>query len=120
MGVAPENLHAIYVAPELSVVEPGVIWDAINDASRIEHLKEEFRNQLSEDRHRELHFAAIIGDPGYEITKHAKDIGADLIVMSSHGRRGITRLLIGSVAERVIRLAECPVMVLKQKNEETD
>ena len=54
-----------------------------------------------------------IGDPGHEIVDVAETIKADLIVMPSHGRSGITRLLIGSVAERVVRLAHCPVLVLK-------
>ena len=53
------------------------------------------------------------GDAGYRIADHAKQLNADLIVMPSHGRSGITRLLIGSVAERVVRLAHCPVLVLR-------
>ena len=39
---------------------------------------------------------------------------AELIVLSSHGRTGISRLLIGSVAEKVVRLAHCPVLVLRK------
>ena len=58
-----------------------------------------------------IHFAARIGDPGTKIVEYAREIKADLIVMPSHGRTGIKHLLLGSVAERVIRLAECPVMV---------
>ena len=55
----------------------------------------------------------VIGDPGHEITTLAERAGADLIVLNSHGRTGLKRLLIGSVAERVIRLAHCPVLVLR-------
>ena len=43
----------------------------------------------------------------------ARQEGADLIVIGSHGRRGITRLLLGSVAEHVMRHAPCPVLVIK-------
>jgi nucleotide-binding universal stress UspA family protein len=53
------------------------------------------------------------GDPGTEIAKHAEHIKADLVIISSHGRRGWKKLLIGSVAERVVRLAHCSVFVLK-------
>ncbi|HCK41739.1 MAG TPA: hypothetical protein DHW22_08920 [Planctomycetaceae bacterium] len=49
------------------------------------------------------------GDPGHNITDYAKEIGAGLIVMPSHGRTRLKRMLIGSVAERVVRLAHCPV-----------
>ena len=44
----------------------------------------------------------------------AQEKHAELIVIPSHGRTGITRLLIGSVAERVVRLAHCPVLVLRK------
>jgi nucleotide-binding universal stress UspA family protein len=43
----------------------------------------------------------------------AKELNANLIVMPSHGRSGVSRLLLGSVAERVLRLANCPVLVLR-------
>src|SRR5687768_16533362 len=58
------------------------------------------------------------GDPGAEIVECGERIGADLIVMPSHGRRGISRMLIGSVAERVLRLAHCPVLVLRGLSKE--
>lgn len=47
------------------------------------------------------------------ITDFAKERKADMIIMGSHGRRGLKRLLMGSVAERVIGLAECPVLIVK-------
>jgi universal stress protein A len=53
------------------------------------------------------------GEPAAEITKLAKSEGVDLIVMSSHGRTGLNRLLMGSVAECVMRRAPCPVLIVK-------
>jgi nucleotide-binding universal stress UspA family protein len=53
------------------------------------------------------------GDPAREILRAAKNVGADLIVMGSHGRTGIARVLLGSVAEAVLRRAECPVLTVK-------
>ncbi len=47
------------------------------------------------------------------IVETAKNLGADLIVMGSHGRTGLTRLLMGSITEKVIGHAACPVMVVK-------
>lgn len=54
------------------------------------------------------------GVPFEEIVKTAAEQGADLIVMGTHGRSGLNRLLLGSVAERVIRLAPCPVLTVRQ------
>jgi len=53
------------------------------------------------------------GVPYLEIIRFARDSGTDLIVLGTHGRTGITQLLIGSVAERVVRKAPCPVLTVK-------
>ncbi len=54
-----------------------------------------------------------VGQPDEAIVECAKERGADLIIMGSHGRTGLERLLVGSVSERVIGSAECPVLVVK-------
>jgi nucleotide-binding universal stress UspA family protein len=53
------------------------------------------------------------GDPASEIVRYAVDTGIDLIVMGTHGRTGLERLLMGSVAEKVMREAPCSVLVVK-------
>jgi nucleotide-binding universal stress UspA family protein len=56
----------------------------------------------------------LTGNPVVEILKFAESHGVDLIVMASHGRTGLSRLLMGSIAEGVMRKARCPVLVVKQ------
>ena len=53
------------------------------------------------------------GDPRTLIVEAAAQVHADLIVMGTHGRRGVSRLLIGSVAEQVARTAPCPVLLVR-------
>ena len=53
------------------------------------------------------------GSPASTVAEMARREGADLIVVGSHGRAGLDRLILGSVAERVVRLASCPVLVVK-------
>lgn len=53
------------------------------------------------------------GSPGESIVEFAEEVEAGLIVVCSHGRTGIQRLVLGSVAEKVVRLAGCPVLVIK-------
>lgn len=53
------------------------------------------------------------GNPGPEIINAAKEHECDVIILATHGRRGVTRWLMGSVAEYVVRNAECPVMTVK-------
>jgi nucleotide-binding universal stress UspA family protein len=61
--------------------------------------------------------AAVLYGPAYRvIADEARRTGAGLIVMGSHGRTGLKRLLMGSVTERVIGHAPCPVLVVKGKD----
>jgi len=53
------------------------------------------------------------GDPATEILRVAQEAGCDLIVMGTHGRTGLGRLLMGSVAEQVVRRSSCPVLTVK-------
>ncbi len=55
-------------------------------------------------------------DPGMEIVRTADEEAADLIVMSTHGRTGVSHLVIGSTAEKVTRYATCPVLTVKQES----
>jgi nucleotide-binding universal stress UspA family protein len=58
--------------------------------------------------------SVLLGQPAAQaITSFARDAGVDLVVLASHGRTGLARLVIGSVAEAVVRTAPCPVLVVK-------
>jgi nucleotide-binding universal stress UspA family protein len=59
------------------------------------------------------------GDPAAEILRLAQETHCDLIVMGTHGRTGLARLLVGSVAEEVLRRASCPVLTLRSPFPET-
>ncbi|MBL9125475.1 MAG: universal stress protein [Planctomycetaceae bacterium] len=56
----------------------------------------------------------LMGSPADEVVRFAEDQQADLIVMGTHGRTGMRRVLMGSVAETVVRKALCPVITMKQ------
>ncbi len=110
----PAHLHVIHVLPIMEVADPGVIWDTIDDQSRREHAEKALRQEMCEQGFDdEVHIVVRFGDPGHEIVAYAEEIEAGLIVVSSHGRTGLRHLLLGSVAERVVRLARCAVLVLK-------
>ena len=59
------------------------------------------------------------GDPGTEIYNYANDKHYDLIVLGTHGRSGLSRLIMGSVAVKVVRNANCPVISVKPSNKRT-
>jgi nucleotide-binding universal stress UspA family protein len=56
------------------------------------------------------------GDPGESIVAAEKRCAADLVVMATHGRHGVSRLMLGSVAERVVRSAAVPVLTVRRPN----
>jgi nucleotide-binding universal stress UspA family protein len=60
-----------------------------------------------------VHHVLLEGDPAVEIARYAADAGIDVIVIGTHGRTGVDRLVMGSVAERVMREAPCSVLVVK-------
>jgi nucleotide-binding universal stress UspA family protein len=57
--------------------------------------------------------SVVPGDPRDGILEIASSLQSDLIVMGTHGRRGFTRLVVGSVAEHVLRRAACPVLTIR-------
>lgn len=108
-----DQIEVIHVTPYPSAVDPSVVWGAYDEDKIADNLHQSFQREVDED-FRDLKFTAMFGDPGGQIGKFAKEKDAGLIVISSHGRKGVTRMLLGSVAERVVRLAPCPVLVLRQ------
>lgn len=61
-----------------------------------------------------VEYRLVTGDPADAVVRMAEEDDVDLIVLGSHGRTGLTRLLMGSVAEAIVRKAHCPVLVYKQ------
>jgi len=61
--------------------------------------------------------ALITGEPFVEIIKYARKEQVDLIVMATHGRSGIEHMLMGSVAEKVVRKSPCPVLTIKKSGQ---
>jgi nucleotide-binding universal stress UspA family protein len=59
-----------------------------------------------------LEAVVVEGDPARTIVERARDMGADLVVMGTHGRSGVERWVLGSVAEKVLRKAHCPVLTV--------
>lgn len=108
------RLHLVTVLSPLYAipVEPGMMMDVGDDGERIEKALDGMKERFGTVDN--VTFEARVGDPGLEIVDYASEIGAKLIVMPSHGRTGLKRLFLGSVAERVVRMANCTVMILRK------
>jgi nucleotide-binding universal stress UspA family protein len=111
------EVHLLNVVgiPALGVPELGVaLASTVIDQLVVENqtaLQELARRRCATSRVGQVLIRA--GDPRDTINQTARDLGIDLIVMGTHGRRGITRALLGSVAETVVRTAPCAVLTVR-------
>jgi nucleotide-binding universal stress UspA family protein len=113
LASAASLITVLHVAPPRIIFEPGSLHGPLGDDERKERLLAALHNRFADMKYRGLQFAVRFGDPGHEIVNFADEAQAGLIVMPSHGRTGFAHILLGSVAERVVRLAPCPVLVLR-------
>lgn len=108
-GVDPDFGYA----PQSGVSSSQLMADAERDGRRLLASVAD----RSQGRPRPLEFLKV-GKPSAEVVKAAEEWPADLIVIGSHGRKGIQRALLGSVAEAVLRHAPCPVLVVRGNERE--
>jgi nucleotide-binding universal stress UspA family protein len=116
-GASVEVLYVVPYLPNaaLPIPELGAIPLAAQTVDdMVEDAETRLREALAQEdtRHRYLRKTVEVGDPRAQIVAHAAAAGVDLIVMGTHGRTGATRFLLGSVAERVVREATCPVLTI--------
>ena len=103
-------IHVLSILPAMDV---GNLYGGVPDEGRIESVKNSLRERLSDTKYAATTIHVAIGDPGHEIAEFAKKSSANLIVLPSHGYGFVKHIVLGSVAERVIRFAHCPVLVLR-------
>lgn len=116
------ELHVIYVDDHFRAPEGGR-EAAEATLSRIEHHTVARMKDLAQRQGRELSLRKIyshfrLGGTAEQIAQLASDLDADLVVVGTHGRSGLKRLVLGSVAQRVAHLARCPVWIVRPKDHE--
>jgi len=81
----------------------------------VAHQAASFEVNAGIEPFRQLYTHQRLGDPAHELAQLAADLEADLVVVGTHDWHGVARLVLGSVAEGVTRLAPCPVLVVRRK-----
>ncbi len=108
----PKTTHVLCVLEHPLPTEPSIALGTISDDDSIENCKKDFKKFLQEQKLPELDFQVAFGEPAIEIKQFVESVKADLVVLSSHGRTGLKRVMLGSVAERIMRTSPCPVLLL--------
>jgi nucleotide-binding universal stress UspA family protein len=126
LHVVPKAVEEVYPEGARSISPMASYYDGMAPGSRpffVEPLiidwQEHAHLRLQQFTAQQLHgllpvqVKVAVGKPATEILRVAREGGADLIVMGTHGRAGLRHLLLGSVAEEVTRHASCPVFTLR-------
>lgn len=112
------ELHLLHVLPdpgymlaqpEIGIGVPYAYWEDLRPA-----IERKLAEVLEPERKTKLKVVTALrkGSPFSEIIRYAQEQSVDLIVMGTHGRTGLSHLIIGSVAENVVRKAKCPVLTV--------
>lgn len=112
------SVHVVHVYPASAYVAPPLVPGPVLVGQFRDQSQKAFEEYLA--RIKNEHGVAIPGTllegvPHAEIVRLASELGADLIVMGTHGRTGLEHLLLGSVAERVLRTSTIPVLTVPAK-----
>jgi nucleotide-binding universal stress UspA family protein len=119
------TLHVLHVVENFYVTTFGAETYAAIVPEMQREIEESARKRLDEalidsDRSGPATKPVVItsGSPAYAIVDYARENGIDLIVLGTHGRGALAHLLMGSVAERVVRVASCPVLTVRNPEHE--
>jgi universal stress protein A len=105
-------LHVLQTTPPMLEMPP-VDVETVEDAKKeLDELQETLQDAVRSSK------VLRLGSPHIEIIAAAKELGSDLIILSTHGRSGLERVLLGSTAEKVVRHAGCPVLVVREHEHE--
>ncbi len=112
------NLKLIYVIE--SMLQPAdLAWTNVDQSELSKQHKESAQKQLETLKRERIpkgiasEASVVLGKAFVEIVRYARSVNADLIVMATHGHGGLSHILLGSTAERVVRKAPCPVLTIK-------
>lgn len=111
-------VHA-YQIPIVGFPDGAVVVTAELTARVLEGAQTALERQMKSRDGRGVPIRGLVkqGDAHHVVEETAKDVGADLIVMGTHGRSGIPRILLGSVAEKVVRTAKVPVLTVHGRDD---
>lgn len=113
------TVHSLFVVEPVTTVEVGT--ERIREA-----MEEEGRRVVGEfEKRAESRGVTTVtdvrnGSPPRQIMDYAEENDADLIVMGTHGRTGVTRYVLGSVTERIVRMSDVPVLTVRKPDEESE
>ena len=116
------ELHLLHIMQDLVTIVPEAGMSFVPPGDYLEQMKISATQALEKVPGEAFHGPTVravrTGPPFVEIVRYAREEEIDLIVLSTHGRSGLAHVLLGSVAEKVVRKAPCPVLTIRPHGEE--
>jgi nucleotide-binding universal stress UspA family protein len=117
------SLHVLHIVEDPFLYHPSseISVPPLDYRRQMEkEAREQLEKRLTAAERAELHAELVVGVgyPFLEIIRYAKSQSMDLIIMGTHGRGPVAHMLMGSVAERVVRKAPCPVLTVRHPEHE--
>jgi universal stress protein A len=119
------ELHIIHVippplSPDVSLVVPAEVPVTVAEPEIVEASEEALKKLIQEhfSGYEKLAAKVFFGNPWPGVCDYAKEHAIDLIVVTTHGRTGLSHALIGSTAERIVQHAPCPVLTIKDREKD--
>ncbi len=112
------KIHIVHVEEPPTAYGGGEMYYGMLEPD-LEHLKELLAKVKPKDPQILFEHHMVTGEPADAISRFAEDHDIDLIVMGTHGRTGLLRLLMGSVAEAVVRRSKCAVLTVKPADDDS-
>ena len=109
---APDRIRIVCVLEKPNLYTPGVFWGEEAETKARTSCESEFAASFDLSPYPEAKFDAVFGDAADEIVQYVNNLDDVLIVISTHGRSGVKKLLMGSVAEQILKQANCPLIML--------
>jgi nucleotide-binding universal stress UspA family protein len=116
LGVDSGRVHVVHVLPRLDLTRPDIHWPPDLDQMRCAEARAALAQRFDGGPFGSATVHAVVGEPATRVVETARALKATLIVMPTHGRRDLDRLVLGSVAEHVVRFSSCPVLVLPKSD----
>lgn len=114
------RLHLMHVMQDLALFFPDAVT-VVPPTDQLNTAVQAALERLVRENHLEGQNVQLVvrtGSPFHEIAQYARDEAIDLIILGTHGRGGLMHLLMGSVAEKVVRKAPCPVLTVRDPEHE--
>lgn len=104
--------HVVRGTEEFAGFDMGAAWYSSFEKDVIDGAEKAMDRFVEENSLKDAECNVLIGNAGEEIVKFANDNDIDMIIMGTHGRKGLEKIMFGSVAAEVVKMAKCPVLTV--------